>query len=168
MSLDTRIKMCKEITETRWETDFDVKCIEEDMLDELAEVMAEAYADSVDAEGETAEDYRKDLPLIFRGLYGTFLKEASCVIFEDGRIVSGMFVCDFKGEPTITYHFTLERYRNRSYAQYLVHQAEIALQNMGYECLYLYLNLQNINAYNLYDGMGFNEVTAFSEEEYYE
>lgn len=161
----TRVKMRKTIVSTEYEYPVDFTVIEESMKEDLTKAMYASYKSSVDYEGDTMEDFREDIELIFRGLYGKFIQEASNVIREEGEIASGLFVCDFKGEPTVTYHFTVEEHQNKAYAKLLLHKAEEVLHAMGYEHMYLYLNLDNINAYNLYDSMGFDEVPIKSDVE---
>lgn len=153
-----RIKMIK-FLDTFPTSDFDIRPVDKDRIKEIAEIMLEAYVDTPDYEGESLNDTIKEISMVFRGYYGTFLEDASFLLFdEDDRIQSVLFVCEFKNEATFTYLFTRKESLGKGYATELIHTAENALQELGYDRIALFVNKDNNPALNLYLKLGFMEI----------
>lgn len=153
-----RIKMVKYL-DLCPPSDHDIRPADKDHLQEIARLMQGAYVDTPDYEGETLEDTVKEVSMVFRGYYGAILPDASLAVFdEEGAIASCLFVCNFKGEPTITYLFTRRDSQCRGYASSLIHAAENALASLGYDRIYLYVSEGNRAAVSLYLKLGFVEI----------
>lgn len=166
-----RIKMKLNLADGYYKSNEDVNQVFYEMSDELANTMYKAYSNSVDFEGDTLEDFQDEISNVFKGLYGEFMPNLSSVIEKDDKIIGGLLLCIFKGEPTITYLFTNPDYQRKDVATILLENTCYKLLNEGFEYLYLYLNLNNIPAYNLFDKFGFNEVIYNKKknlEDYYE
>ncbi len=125
---------------------------------EIAELMYNSYLDTVDYENDTKKNFFDEIQNIKGNLYGVFSDEASLGIIKDGKLISGMFIAIFKDSPTITYQFTNPAYRNYGYARKLIEAADNILYKMGYKYMDLYLSLENVPAYNLYDSLSFEEI----------
>ncbi len=162
----TRIKMKKSIAPVNEGNQFEAMAMDASMDGLIAETMYRAYKGGVDDEGETEKDYQQEIALMKDGLYGDWIPQASLVRLEDGEVIAGLFFCDFKGEPTLTYHFSLPEHQQRGHAKGLFHRAETILEKMGYDELYLYLSMENVPAYNMYDSLGFEETPIATEVEF--
>ncbi|HSP48079.1 MAG TPA: GNAT family N-acetyltransferase, partial [Clostridiaceae bacterium] len=61
--------------------------------------------------------------------------------------------------------FTGKEYRRRGYATILIEKASEELRKKGYDSLCLYVTLENSDAVNLYESLGFYEVPITSVTE---
>ena len=157
--MSNRIKMKLNLKENFYEQSEDVSPVFYEMSSELAKTMLSAYSNSVDFEGDDLEDFENEISNVFKGLYGEFMPDLSSVIEVGDKISSGLLLCIFKDEPTVTYMFTNPIYQRKGIAEKLLNNTCYKLLEKGYSNLYLYLNLDNIPAYNLFDNFGFNEIT---------
>ncbi len=156
--MNNRIKMKLDLTESFNEPHEDVKQVFYEMSDELAKSMLEAYVNSADFEGDTLKDFQDEISNVFKGLYGEFMPNLSSALEIGDEIVGCLLLCIFKGEPTITYLFTNPKFQRKGIAVKLLANSSYKLLQEGYGELFLYLNLDNIPAYNLFDTFGFNEI----------
>lgn len=132
-----------------------VQPVEKDRIREIAQIMLDSYIDTPDYEGESLNDTIKEISMVFRGYYGEFLQNASFVALNDeDEIVSGLFVCEFKGDATLTYLFTRKDSLGQGYATSLIHTTETALLELGYEKMYLFVSEANQPALKLYEHLG--------------
>ena len=153
-----RIKMVREIFENDL-NDFDfIEQINFKDADLLAEAMYKAYKDTPDYENDSVEDFRNELKRMKANLYGKLIPEACLYVKAKEEIIAAIFVCDFRGEATMTYCFTNPEYRDRGVGQGLINYAENELKKLGYKHFYLYLTLANKLAYNLFESLGFTET----------
>lgn len=130
----------------------------EEVLLPMAEALLDAYAGTVDDEHETLEEALEELRRVFRGFYGTFLPQASHLILEDNRVLSGVLTCLYRGEPTITNTFTRKSAQRLGYATHLVMKAADVLAQEGFHSLYLFVSVENRQAIALYESLGFEKV----------
>lgn len=158
-----RIKMKLDLLESYYEFDENVNHVFYEMTDSIAKTMYEAYFNSVDFESDTEEDFNIEIGNVFKGLYGEFMPNLSSVIEKDDEIIGGLLLCIFKGEPTVTYLFTKPKYQRKNIARKLLSSTCYKLLNEGYKELFLYLTLDNIPAYNLFDKFGFNEIISVNK-----
>ncbi|WP_100065265.1 GNAT family N-acetyltransferase [Miniphocaeibacter massiliensis] len=156
--MNNRIKMKLDLTEGFYETYEDIKPVFYEMSDELAKSMLDSYSNSVDFEGDDLEDFENEISNVFKGLYGEFAPNLSSVLEVGDTIVGGLLLCIFKNEPTVTYLFTKPNFQRNGIAAKLLNNTCYKLLEKGYKELFLYLNLENIPAYNLFDSFGFNEI----------
>lgn len=125
----------------------------------MAEALLDAYQDTVDYEGESYEDALEELSQVLLGRYGPLMQEASWLILDNlGDVAAGVLVCLFQEEPTITYTFTRKTHRRKGYATLLLNKAQDTLYDLGYDNLSLYVTLENKEALNLYECLGFREA----------
>lgn len=134
-------------------------------LHAMADAFLDAYRDTVDYEGETLNQTLDELRRVYKGCYGPFMEDSSFLLIEDERVRSGVLVCLYRDEPTITYTFTRKEDQRLGYATLLINRAAFALYKRGFHSLYLYVTVENIDALRLYESMGFTEVpiTTVSE-----
>lgn len=158
----SRIEMKLDLLAAYYEFDEDVSGVFYEMTDSIADSIHEAYCNSVDFESDTVESFKAEIGNVFNGLYGEFKPDLSSVIEMDNEIVGGLLLCIFRGEPTVTYLFTNPKYQRKNFANKLLSSTCYKLLNDGYKELYVYLNLKNIPAYNLFDKFGFNEIVSIN------
>lgn len=156
--MPTRIKMKKVLEEERFADSKNLCPMSLPDKVDVAGAMYDAYEGTIDYEEDTIDDFCHEILYVYSNLYGEYLPEASFVYMVDGEIAGGIFLCDYRGEPTITYNFTKKKFQRRGIATRLLENVEKALMDLGYNELYLYLSLENTPAYNLYDRFGFSEV----------
>lgn len=153
-----RIKMVKYL-DSYHTSNLDIRPVDREQIRTIAEIMLDSYIDTPEYEGETLEDTIKEISMVFRGYYGKFLTDASFLAYdEDGDMVSGLFVCEFKNEPTLTYLFTRKNSQGLGYASALIQTAQTALLSMGYHRIYLYVSKSNRAACQLYKNQGFVQI----------
>ncbi|KAF5064680.1 GNAT family N-acetyltransferase [Proteiniclasticum sp. QWL-01] len=153
-----RIKMVKYL-DSNPPSGLDIRPVDKDRIREIAKIMLDSYIDTPDYEGESLNDTIKEISMVFRGYYGQFLEDASFLICnEEDEIVSCLFVCDFKNEATITYLFTRKDHLGRGFATALIHSAEHALLDKGYDRIFLFVSRNNNPAVQLYLNLGFMEI----------
>lgn len=165
IELPKRIRMCLDLVEKV--SNYPVEIVPASGLDliTLGSAILDAYKGTIDDEGEDLGQTVDDLKRLFRGLYGPLVEESSNVILEDGRIAAGLLVCLYRNEPTITYTFTGKAHRRRGYATILIEKACEELRKKGYDSICLYVTLENSDAVNLYESLGFYEVPITSVTE---
>lgn len=157
--MNERIKMVKYIDFCS-KSDLDIRTIDSSYTEELAEIMLSSYKQqSPDYEGEDFTDTVTELDNVFKGLYGDYMKEPSCLVLdEEGNVQSAIFVCLFRKEPTITYLFTKPGSTGKGYARALIKNAFCRLLDLGYDKIYLYVSTSNKPALGLYKSMGFVQI----------
>lgn len=156
--MSDRIKMMKYITEVK-NNSLQTLPIDSSMTEELAELMLEAYKATPDYEGETFVETVEELDNVFKGYYGTFMeKESHAVVNEEGELLSAIFLCLYKNEPTITYLFTNPSETGKGYAKGLINKSTDSLHDNGYDKIFLYVSTANKPAISLYKTMGFVQI----------
>ena len=158
-----RVKMVKNIFPIDLNDDQLVERINFSDRLELASAMFDAYEASPDYEEDSLEDFENEINHLETSLYGPVISEASLCIKKGKIILAGIFVCDFKGEATITYTFTRKEYQGQGLAERLIRRAENTLYQLGYKELYLYLTLENHDGFALFDTLGFEETSMDSK-----
>lgn len=153
-----RIKMAKNIFKSELDNTkhfLNPKKVDKNLL---AQAMYNAYKCSIDYENDTIEDFKQELQNLFNNVYGKYIEEASFCVGNSNVIIAAVFFADFKGEPTLTYCFSNTEYRENGLAQNLIKKSENKLVDLGYKKSYLYLTLENIEAYNLFESLGYIEI----------
>lgn len=152
------IRMVLDLTQNEFVESSRASHIFFEQLEPVAHCMYCSYQDSPDYEEDSEHDFSDELANVFDGLYGEFLPEHSFIIENDDFVSAGLIVCLFKGEPHITYAFTRPEFQGNGLGTELLSHACFCLKKSGFRHLYLYLNLENRPAYNLYDNFGFEEI----------
>lgn len=165
IELPKRIRMCLDLVDKV--TNYPVEIVPVSSLDlmSLGAAMLDAYRDTIDYEGEDLGQTVDELRRVFRGFYGPLVLESSNIIQVQGEIAAGLLVCLYRNEPTITYTFTRKEFRRRGYATILIEKAAEELRKKGHDSLCLYVTLENSDAVNLYESLGFYEVPITSVTE---
>lgn len=155
-----RIKMMKKVFENELSDFHFVEKIDYSKKDQIAKVMYDAYKHSPDYENDTVESFMNEIDNLQKGLYGDLIDQACLCVKSNGNIIAGIFVCDFKGEATMTYCFTRPDFQGRGIAESLIKYAENELYKLSYKKFYLYLTLSNSEAFSLFDALGFIEINT--------
>lgn len=154
-----RIKLKLDLTQSIYEEFPECSPLFYEMTEQIAETMYDAYYFTPDFENDTLKDFKEEVANVFSGLYGEFMPEMSFVVEGEDNIKSGLLLCIYKEEPTITYLFTRPRQQRKGYSSNLLSTCCAKLKQIGFTSLYVYLNLENTPAYNLFEKFGFNEIS---------
>ena len=123
----------------------------------FARLMFDAYAGTVDDEGETLADAEAEMARIFAGAYGPFDPECSFLARDAGEVVSASLITQFEGRPLIAYTFTTPRRQRKGLARALLTRSIAALRDRGDTTLVLFVTASNDPAEHLYESLGFTE-----------
>ena len=154
-----RIEMKLDLVNGIYESYPNVSPVFYEMTEEIAQVMYDSYYGSIEYESETYEDFLDEITFVFKGLYGEFMPNLSSVYEYNNEIIGALLLCIYKDDPMVTYMFTKPGYQRKNIGLRLLSTTCFKLLNEGYKELFLYLNLDNKPAYNLFDKFGFNEYT---------
>lgn len=163
-----RIKMKKDLNDVKFKLTNAVE-IDLNRLPEIAGLLLEAYRNTPDYEEDSLEETIEELNRLKNGSYGKFLYDHSYMITdEDNKIISVIFLTDFKDEATVTYLFTDPHHKGKGYATDLLETSFHSLFTDGKKEIFLYVTNSNIPAISLYKSLGFYEVpiTAAKKEIY--
>ncbi len=131
---------------------------EPDDLEDLAILMLDAYAGTIDASGEeTLEDARTEIRNVFEGVYGEPLLDASYVALEDDTPVAVTLVTLYEGAPFLAFVFTGASWKGQGLAPALIQLSMNALAAREYDRLALVVTRGNEAAMRIYKRMGFEE-----------
>lgn len=153
-----RMKMVKEVFQNDLSDFILIEKVDFNEKDQLAKTMFDAYKYSPDYENDTVDDFKMEIDNLKEGLYGDIIEDACLCIRYQGQIVSAIFLCDFRGEATVTYCCTQRAYQGGGLAEALIKKAENELYKKGYKEFYTYLTLTNKDAFALFDSLGFSEI----------
>lgn len=162
-----RIRMSLRLSSNRYTYGEPFQEVTEALIPTIAEAILDAYEGTVDDEGDTLAQTIEELHLVFQGTLGPLLRDASLVIQKNGDLASGILLCDYRGEATLTYTFTKKAYQRLGYATLLIGRAAEILYEKGYHSLYLYVTMENKEALRLYESLGFVEVPLTTVSEIY-
>jgi GNAT superfamily N-acetyltransferase len=124
----------------------------------LAEVMLDAYLDTVDYEGETTDDALVEVEGYFSGRTGEPLLEASWVYESSGAILSASLVSLWKGKPLVSFLMTRSAWKGRGLASYVLRQSLLSLQDAGYGEVYATISEGNEPSQEIFSHFGFERV----------
>lgn len=125
--------------------------------DELGELMANAYRDTPNYEGETLADAITEVARTRDGHYGELLTYACGVIRRDGRPVSASLVARVDGAPCLLYVITAPDSQREGLATALIEHAAARLTEVGEAIFDLAVTVGGPGE-NLYRRLGFREV----------
>ncbi|MEX2628481.1 MAG: GNAT family N-acetyltransferase [Tistlia sp.] len=120
-------------------------------------LLHDAYAGTVDDEGESPEEAVAEATKALDGTYGTPIPAASFMAMDDGQPVSVSFVTEFEGEPLLAFCATAKAHQRHGLATDLVRRSLDALARLGYRRLRLIVTRANEPAVRLYRELGFLE-----------
>lgn len=132
--------------------------ISSDKLDNLTITMFEAFKDTVDYNGETLKELKKELQSVVESTFGIFIPEASFQIKHNGEVAAVILISFYNGNPFVSELFTNKNYLKRGMASALMKKSINILLDLGYHDLVLYVHPKNEGAINLYKKIGFVEL----------
>jgi RimJ/RimL family protein N-acetyltransferase len=120
-------------------------------LVQMAQLMLDAYAGTIDSEGETIADAIEEVTAWFAG---TPLLEHSFLKQEDESILSAVLVSMIDGNPFIGYVITDPRHKNRGLATTVTLAALETLRSGGFSKVALYITEGNTPSERLFRRLG--------------
>ncbi len=133
----------------------EVRSFEPGDVHALGALMYRAYLDTVDFEGETAEQAAAEVGKTIAGAYGVFVPTCSKVFGRAGAIVSATLVTRFQGRPFVAFTFTDPAFTGQGLARACMQAAMAELFTHGERELRLVVTLANTPAVALYTRLGF-------------
>lgn len=127
----------------------------------LAQIMFDAYAGTIDDEGEPYESAVAEVSKTFAGGYGAMIWEASWVIasIEDpATLDSATIVTLFRDEPLLAFSITRPGVQRRGLAGALIRASARSVAALGHPHLALVVTIGNTAAERLYEKLGFQDT----------
>ncbi len=149
--LRMRLVMTKQSVDKSWSC----RTITAEDTEALAKLMLAAYQGTIDYDGETLEDARREVKGAFQGKVGTFQELSSFAIEEEGRFLSAIIITLWQERPLVAYSMTHPEFKNRGMATFLLKSAINALLTFNYKELYLMVTDGNEPAQHIYEKVGF-------------
>jgi pimeloyl-ACP methyl ester carboxylesterase/GNAT superfamily N-acetyltransferase len=128
-----------------------------DDIPALAQLVLDAYAGTIDDEGETLDGALRAIQDTFAGTptSGRLLPMCSFFIEEGGRALACTLVTVWHAQPLLAYVMTYPAAQGRGMGRYLICKSIEALLAQGYHELTLFVTKGNLPAQHLYDTLGF-------------
>lgn len=126
-----------------------------DDAEELAQLMHEAYADTIDDEGETLDETRAVVRQWMDGEFGTPLWAVSEVTARAGRLVSATLLTIWEERPFVAFMLTAPRHQGRGLARAGLLRAINRLAAGDETVVRLVVTQGNAPAERLYERLGF-------------
>jgi RimJ/RimL family protein N-acetyltransferase len=98
----------------------------------LAEVMLDAYRNTIDYEGETTDDALNEMEKFFGGAWGPSLLDCSWVYEVSDTILAASLVTLWDEEPFVAFIMTRAAWKGRGLASYVLRQSLLSVQDCGY------------------------------------
>jgi RimJ/RimL family protein N-acetyltransferase len=98
----------------------------------LAEVMLDAYRNTIDYEGETTDDALNEMEKYFAGAWGPPLPDCSWVYEASGTLLAASLVTLWDEEPFVAFIMTRAAWKGRGLASYVLRQSLLSVQDCGY------------------------------------
>jgi GNAT superfamily N-acetyltransferase len=138
----------------------DCRAVAETDREQLAELMLDAYRDTIDYNGETLADARKEVEETIAGAYGRFLPDCSFVAPAPAGLAAATLVTllDPDGPdqaPLLAFVMTRKDCQGRGLAGSLIRRTARALLHSGHSRLRLAVTAANAPACRLYARLGF-------------
>lgn len=134
-----------------------LRVVREQDLSSLGALMHQAYAGTVDDEGETEVQACAEIARTFAGAYGPFDGGASWVYERDGRLLSAALLTRWEQTPFVAFSFTHPNGRNQGLARACLEAAIAELARRNERELRLLVTRANAPAMALYARLGFQE-----------
>ncbi len=136
-----------------------VRTLTPDDVEQVGVLMHDAYAGTIDDEGEDVDQWIEHAREVTTGQYGQFLGDCSFVTPARPPFVSGVLAIEnAPGCATIAQVMTRRGETNRGHARRLMTFCLAALVAKGYGRCFLEVTLANANAIHLYRSLGFGEI----------
>lgn len=128
---------------------------------ELASLMMDAYAGTIDYDGETEEQAVAEIDGY---LAGEAYLDTSVVAVGDGRIVSAVLVSRILGVPLIGYAMTRAEVKGQGLASALLDAAAAAIWAAGHEEIRAFITAGNGPSETIFKRVGFEVIGTYGEE----
>ena len=136
------------------------RVLTDDDLPGLAQIFIDAYAGSVDDDGESLDDARTEIGALLQGAHGEPRRESWRGIFDDDGPPLAVILCTtWKGMPFIPYVITQPSYRERGFATSLIREFAAQVAEQGGTAIGLTVTRTN-PAMHLYEELGFEELLS--------
>jgi pimeloyl-ACP methyl ester carboxylesterase/GNAT superfamily N-acetyltransferase len=128
-----------------------------DDIPALAQLVLDAYAGTIDDEGETLDEALQAMRDTFAGTstWGKLLHTCSYVIEEGGQALACTLVTAWHTQPLLAYVMTHPAAQRRGMGRFLIRKSIEALLAQSYRELTLFVTKGNLPAQHLYDTLGF-------------
>lgn len=123
----------------------------------LAQLLLDAYRDTVDYEGEELPESIEDINRVLGSSGPRLFSEASGVTVVDGRPASAIIVNELDAAPFISFVFTHPEYQRRGHAERLIENACAWSAANGYDHIDLWVTAGS-QGESLYRRIGFVPV----------
>jgi ribosomal protein S18 acetylase RimI-like enzyme len=133
----------------------------------LAELMLEAYRDTIDYEGETMVESIAEVESWLAGKWGWMpVPDVSRLAFCGSRLASACLVSDSKEEELffIAYVMTHPEWKRRGAARMMLGAVLEELRKHGYPAVRAVITEGNASSERLFAGMGFQKMPANSRQ----
>jgi GNAT superfamily N-acetyltransferase len=130
-----------------------------DDLAALAELMLDAFWDTIDYDGEGWDEAQAEVASYFEAAKSPLL-DCSFVALADGRPVAACLLCLVEGEPLAVYVYTGAAWKGRGLATALLQQSINAVAAHGYPSVALWVTVGNEPAERVYAKLGFQASTG--------
>lgn len=124
----------------------------------LAEVMLDAYHNTIDYAGEDTDDALVAVEAFFAGKSGDPLLDCSWVYDVSGTILCASLVTLYEGTPLIAYVITRTPWKGRGLAAWVLRQSLITLQDARYSEVRAWITAGNDFSERLFSGFGFQRT----------
>lgn len=122
---------------------------------DLATLFSESFADTVDDEHETLEEWCNEINEFSLNKYGPFISDASFVITLNDKPIAAITCSLFKSIPLITYIVTHPSFQRQSLGYELLNKTFITLKRLKHTDVYLVASNSNLPGISLYQKIGF-------------
>lgn len=147
------VRLTRQSPDSRWSA----RTVRTTDAPELSLLLYAAFRGTVDDEGDTLEDARREIEKTFSGVYGRFLSDGSFVVEAGGALASACLVSWYEAtdSPLVVFAMTRPESKRRGMARTLLQTSMNALLDAGHERLTLIVTRDNEPAIRLYSGLGF-------------
>lgn len=123
--------------------------------EQLAELMLDAYRNTIDYEGETSDDALAEVERYFAGRSGEALLDCSWVYESSGALLSACLVSMHEGAPLVAYILTMSPWKGRGLGSFLLRQSLLSLQDAHYSEVRAFITNGNTPSEGLFTRFGF-------------
>ena len=126
----------------------------------LAELMIDAYRDTIDYDGETVEQAVAEIESYFAGETAEPLPYCSRLYFSGKQLAAACLVSWWPAPntPLVAYVMTTSAYKGQGLGKLVVREALQALARDGYETVSAVITEGNIPSEELFAGLGFVQI----------
>lgn len=133
----------------------DLKTPTGDDTDHLAALMLDAYEGTIDDDGETIDDARREVSEYFET---SPLLDCSFVAMIDATLAGAILVSEWDGKPLIGYVMTRPEYKNQGLGSLLLRASLRALREAGETRVHAFITDGNTASEALFRGAGADRV----------